>query len=130
MLQFVRMPDPSKLIVLRKAHEVLERVNEAAGNIRKPHLGHLKHHLIKTALSVPSNIAEGRRKESQTEFLRFLDIALGSNGELETQLVAARSCRAIPAETALDLSKRAAEVGRMLTGLRKKIREDLGEDNE
>ena len=124
------MSDPSKLIVLKKAHEVLERVNEAAGNIRKPHLGHLKSHLMKTALSIPSNIAEGRRRESQLEFLHFLNIALGSNGELETQLLAARNCRAIPVETALDLSERAAEVGRMITGLRKKIREDLGQSDE
>ncbi len=119
------MSDPSKLIVLEKAHELFERVNGAAESIRKPHHGDLKRHLLKTALSIPSNIAEGRRKKSQHEFLRFLDIALGSNGELETQLRAAKDCRAIPLTTHSELAKRAEEIGKMLTGLMRRIREDL-----
>ena len=120
------MGNPAKLHVLDKSHELLERVSDAVENIRRPHLGDLKKQLMKTALSVPSNIAEGRRKETQLEFLRFLDIALGSNGELETQLRAARDCHAIPTGVLDDLEMRADEVGRMLSGLRKKIIEDLG----
>ena len=124
------MGDPSKLVVLEKAHTLLERVNEAVTSIRKPHLGELKKQLIKTALSIPSNIAEGRRKESQREFLRFLDIALGSTGELETQLRAAKSCRAIPLTAQSDLAKRADEVGKMLTGLRRRIIDDLKDTDD
>jgi four helix bundle protein len=56
------MPDPSKLIVLDKAHALLERVDAAVTKVRKPHLGDLKKQLIKSALSIPSNIAEGRRR--------------------------------------------------------------------
>ncbi len=123
------MADPSKLIVLDKAHSLLERVNEAVTKIRQPHLGDLKKQLFKSALSIPSNIAEGRRKESQREFLRFLDIALGSTGELETQLRAAKDCRAVPDNTYSELAKRAEEVGRMLNGLRRRIIEDLGDAN-
>jgi four helix bundle protein len=82
--------NPSNLVVLDKAHALLERVNEAVTSIRQSHLGDLKKQLMKSALSIPSNIAEGRRKTSQREFLRFLDIALGSTGELETQLRAAK----------------------------------------
>lgn len=77
------MSDPSRLVVLDKAHELLEKVNEAIVGIRRSHLGELKKQLFKSALSIPSNIAEGRRKETQKEFLRFLDIALGLTGELE-----------------------------------------------
>ena len=131
MRQVARMGDPSRLIVLEKAHALLERVNEAATGIRQSHLGDLKKQLMKTALSVPSNIAEGRRKATQSEFLRFLDIALGSNGELETQLRAAKDCRAIPFATVSDLATRAEEVGKMLTGLRRRIIDDLnGQDDE
>ena len=120
------MGDPKKLVVLEKAHQVLERRNAAVESIRQPHLGDLKKQLMKSALSVPSNIAEGRRKSTQAEFLKYLDVALGSNGELETQLDAADDCHAIPLETLDDLRKRADEVGRMLTGLRNRIIEDLG----
>jgi four helix bundle protein len=124
------MGDPSKLIVLEKAHFLLERVNDAVEQITKPHLAELKKQLIKTALSIPSNIAEGKRKESQREFLRFLDIAAGSTGELESQLESAKDCRALPTSTQSDLAKRADEVGRMLTGLRKKVKEDLGDTTD
>jgi four helix bundle protein len=124
---FQRMPDPSKLIVLDKAHELLEEINEAVGAIRQSHLRDLKHQLMKSILSVVSNIAEGRRKDTQKEFLRFLDIALGSNGELETQLRAAGDCRVFPLETQTDLAKRAEEIGKMINGLRRRIIEDLND---
>ena len=123
------MPDPSKLVVLDKAHELLAGVNDVVVQIRQSHLAELKRQLIKSAVSIPSNIAEGRRRESQKEFLRFLDIALGSTGELETQLRAAKDCRAIPLDVHADLAKRAKEVGKMVNGLRRRIIEDLGDDD-
>lgn len=39
------------------------------------------------AISVPANIAEGAAKESQKNFIRFLQISLGSAFELETHLI-------------------------------------------
>ncbi|HKY97167.1 MAG TPA: four helix bundle protein [Gemmatimonadaceae bacterium] len=124
------MSNPSKLIVLDKAHSLLQDLNEAVERMRKPHLADLKKQLIKTAVSIVSNIAEGRRRESQREFLNFLNIALGSTGELETQLRAANDCHALPASTHDELAKRAEEVGKMLSGLKRRIMEDLnGEES-
>jgi four helix bundle protein len=122
------MSNPSKLIVLDKAHSLLQDLNEAVERMRKPHLADLKKQLIKTAVSIVSNIAEGRRRESQREFLNFLNIALGSTGELETQLRAANDCHALPASTHDELAKRAEEVGKMLNGLKRRIMEDLNDE--
>lgn len=46
-------------------------------------------HLRKTAVSIPSNIAEGAGRNSSKELVRFLYISLGSVSELETQLIIA-----------------------------------------
>ena len=45
--------------------------------------------ILRSTYSIPSNIAEGSGRSSNKEFARFLDIALGSAFELETQLILA-----------------------------------------
>lgn len=118
-----------KLVVLDKAHSLFVDINRVAPGIRKDHLQPLKRQLVKSALSTSSNIAEGRTKRSEREFLRFLDIALGSAGELQYQLKAATDCMAIPEEEGSDLRKRAEEVAKMLQGLIRRIKDELNDDD-
>lgn len=47
----------------------------------------LKSQICRAAVSIPSNIAEGCSRNSDIEFKRFLEIAIGSSFELETQLI-------------------------------------------
>ncbi len=49
----------------------------------------------RAAVSIPSNIAEGSGRASENDFTHFLDIALGSSYELETQLYIARNLKYI-----------------------------------
>jgi four helix bundle protein len=119
-----------KLLVLDKAHALLIDVNKAVPGIRRSHHLPLKKQLLKSALSTSSNIAEGRTKKSEREFLRFLDIALGSAGELQYQLKAAVDCNAIPSDEGADLKKRAEEVAKMIQGLMRKISDDLNEEDD
>jgi four helix bundle protein len=119
-----------KLLVLDKAHTLLVDLNKAIPGIRRSEHQSLKRQLFKSALSVDSNIAEGRTKHSQREFLRFLEIALGSAGELQQQLKTVVDCSAMPVDETISLNKSAEEVAKMIQGLINKIKRDLGDDDD
>ncbi len=67
------------------------------------------------AVSIPSNIAEGRGRNSDKEFIRFLNISLGSVYELQTQLELALSFNYLTDYKNLDLLS--IEVEKMLNAL-------------
>ncbi|UJP63375.1 four helix bundle protein [Mongoliitalea daihaiensis] len=83
----------------------------------------IKDHLVKTALSVPSNIAEGFERTSNKEYIRFLDISKGSSGELRTQLMFAKAVNIIENSKAEEMITECREVGKMLGGLIKSRRQ-------
>ena len=118
-----------KLLVLDRAHQLLVDINKVAPGIRQSHHQSIKCQLVKSALSTGSNLAEGRTKHSEREFLRFLEIALGSAGEVQYQLRAALDCNAIPRDECAGLAKSAEEVAKMIQGLIRRIENDLNDDN-
>lgn len=73
--------------------------------------------VTRSALSVPSNIAEGYERDSASEFIRFLRIAKGSCGELRTQLYIGREAGFIERPKALEFIGEATEISRMIQGL-------------
>jgi four helix bundle protein len=73
--------------------------------------------LGRAALSVPSNIAEGDERGTNKESLRFLFIARGSLGELETQLWIGQDIGWIEPTAYRQLSEKRADVARLLGGL-------------
>jgi four helix bundle protein len=72
-------------------------------------------------MSIPANIVEGRRQESEKEFARFLRIALNSGVELEYHLIVARDIRAMSERDAESLLRECIEVRKMLHGLLNKL---------
>ena len=77
----------------------------------------LKAQMRRAAVSIPSNIAEGRAKRSTKDFLRFLSIAYGSNAELETQLIIAHRLGYIQVAMFDKLILQTGEIARMLNGM-------------
>jgi four helix bundle protein len=72
-------------------------------------------------MSIPANIVEGRRQESERDFARFLRYSLNSAYELEYHLTLARDIDVIPKAEAESMLAQVIEVTRMLHGLLKKI---------
>jgi four helix bundle protein len=73
--------------------------------------------LTRSALSIPSNIAEGYERDSSGEILQFLKIAKGSAGELRTQLLIGQKAGFLPCEKAESWADEAFQLGRMLGAL-------------
>ena len=80
--------------------------------------------LRRAAVSIPSNIAEGSRRKRRKVFLNHLDIALGSQGEIDVQLeLAERLGFGVEAEL-VRVQPRLARIGRMLNGLIESLQPD------
>ena len=75
-------------------------------------------HIRKSAVSIPSNVAEGHSRRSRVAYAHFVGIAMGSQAELETQIELARRLGMGQEEDAVRLLESAADVGRVLNGLR------------
>ena len=84
----------------------------------------LSSQMRRSSVSIPSNIAEGYGRNSTLDYCRFLQIALGSAYELETQVELARRIDYVDNDTANKLASQLTEVGRMLNSLINKIKPD------
>jgi four helix bundle protein len=82
----------------------------------------LRDQMIRSCISIPSNIAEGANRDSKREFRRFLSIAKGSAGELRTQLYIGLKASVIDENQSRPLIAEAKEISSMIEGLRKRLR--------
>jgi four helix bundle protein len=71
----------------------------------------------RSAVSVPSNIAEGFGRGSSAEYVRFVRIAKGSLNELETQVLIATRLGFLADTAGNELLEELAEIGRLVGGL-------------
>lgn len=107
------------LTVWTKSMDLVECVYKIALKLPKTETYALMDQMKRSAVSVPSNIAEGQKRLNKQETVQFTGIALGSLAELETQIILCNRLYAIEVKEALDLC---TEVGKMLTGLLKSLR--------
>lgn len=105
------------LSVWKKSMDLTEEVYNLVKKLPKEEKYALSDQIRRSAVSVPSNIAEGQGRESKNEFRSFLSVAKGSLAELETQLLI---CVRLHYLTQKDIEKSlslANEIERMLTAL-------------
>lgn len=113
------------LLAWQKAMTLVTEVYRATEAFPKNELYGLTSQVRRSAVSVPSNIAEGKGRFTKKEYVHFLANARGSLCEMQTQLEIAMNLGYL-ADTAFnDLDQQAREVGRVLNGLMKAIRASL-----
>lgn len=84
----------------------------------------LKDQIQRSAVSIASNIAEGCERDSDKEFIRFLNISKGSLAELITQIGIAYEVGYITKTQLLNTEDKCSNIGRMLGGLIKYLSND------
>ena len=94
-----------------------EKIYAATAELPKEETFGLKSQMRRSAVSVPSNIAEGQGRATRGEFRQFLGNARGSLYELETQILIACKLGYVSAEEGEGLLMQARELGRILNGL-------------
>ncbi len=115
------MPGYRDLKVWQSAMQLAEEIYRLSAKFPKYETYGLASQIQRSAVSLPSNIAEGQGRNSKKEFHHFLGIALGSLFELETQLHLAQRLNYLTEEEIDPLLKISDEIGKMIKGLQKSL---------
>jgi four helix bundle protein len=115
----------TNLTVWQRSHKLVLALYRASVGFPLHERYGLISQLRRAALSVPTNVAEGSKRASQTDFARFLNLAEGSLSETEYLIMVSRDLGYIEPPAALRYLKEVTEISRMLAGLRAKIVRDL-----
>jgi four helix bundle protein len=103
-----------ELIVWQKAMDLVIEVYKLTDKFPQREMYGLSSQIRRAAVSVPSNIAEGRGRNSRKDFIHFIRIAYGSASELETQLLIARRLNFIKEKDSDSALSLLSEVAKML----------------
>jgi len=105
------------LKVWQKGIELVKTIYLLSRDFPKHEVYGLTSQLQRSAVSVPSNIAEGQTRNSTADFQRFLFIAQGSLSEVDTQIVIAQELGYLQREKGQEVETRILELRKMLYAL-------------
>ena len=115
--------DYRDLTVWQASMTLAEKCYEATKTFPKEEMFGMTAQIRRASASIPANIAEGRGRHGTSEFLRFLSMARGSLTELETHLLLSHRVRLLPKPQLDELLALTDQISRMLTALRRSLRE-------
>jgi four helix bundle protein len=116
--------DFRQLKVWEKEHCLTLDVYKATGKFPRGELYGLTSQIRRASLSISSNIAEGCGRNSDADFARLLQVAMGFASETEYQLILSKDLDYLSAEYYKVLQGKVEEVKRMLASLLKTLRAD------
>jgi len=113
------------LLVWQKATDLAVNIYRMVERLPPSQQTVLGNQMRRSALSIPSNIAEGCSRHSTASYIHHLRIAHGSGCELETQIEIGRRVALLRDDQAAPLVDDAQEVGRMINGLARSLKRKL-----
>ena len=118
------MKDFKKLKVWERSHRLTLDIYHDTMNFPKSEVYGLTSQIRRAASSIPANIAEGYGRGSDSELIRFLNIALGSSTELEYHLLLAKDLGYLLQTNYDNLNAELMEIQKMLTAFSTKLHSD------
>ena len=110
------------LKVWQRSLELVCEIYRQTQGFPKEEMYGLTAQMRRAAVSVCSNVAEGKGRSSDKDFVLFLCYARGSLLELETQVIIAQKLGYLQRNAQDEIEKRTAEIGKMLNGLMNSLR--------
>lgn len=110
------------LIIWQRSIDLVTKVYELVKEFPSEEKYGLVQQIKKSAVSIPSNIAEGAARNNKKEFNQFLGISLGSGAELHTQLIISKYLSFIKNEKEfIKIEKELGEIRAMTLSLKQKL---------
>ena len=109
------------LKIWQESVELVEEIYKITKEFPKEELYGIVNQIRRSAVSLPSNIAEGFMRYHNKEFKQFLFIALASSAEVETQLIISNKLKYITEQKLDELSERIDKLNRMIMTLIKRL---------
>jgi four helix bundle protein len=119
------MKDFHKIQVWDKSHKLTIRIYKVTESFPRDEVFGLTSQIRRAAVSIPTNIAEGCGRNTDTEFARFMEIASGSASELDYLLMLVRDLGLIDEARYTELSVDITEIRKMLTTFIKTVRNNV-----
>ena len=113
------------LVAWQKSIDMVEVVYEITRSFPKEESFVLTSQIRRAVISVPANIVEGSSKQSTKDFIRFLNISMGSLKELENHLIISQRLKLINEIELQSLLNKTDEVGRIIYYLRNSLKKRL-----
>lgn len=110
-----------QLKIWQKGIEIVKDIYELTRSFPKDEQYGLTSQMKRSAISIPTNIAEGFKRYHAKEYRQFLHVALGSAAELETELIIARELGFVPEDRLKSLFEKLDHLARMISSLLKKL---------
>jgi four helix bundle protein len=118
----MRIQSYRDLLVWQKAMDLVVDCYRFASNLPKSETYGLISQIQRASIAIPANIAEGHGRDHMGDYLRHLSIANGSLMELETHLLLIGRLGYRPENDAEALLAQCSEVGKMLAGLSRNLK--------
>ncbi len=119
------MQSHKDLMVWQKSIEFVSEIYKITQKFPSSEIYGLTNQIRRSAVSIPSNIAEGAARSHSKELVQFLYISLGSASELDTQLLISKNLGFIKQEEFEQLNTELNSISKMLVKLIKSVKEKV-----